>query len=272
MDKEKAKAELKIILERYNNLKLEKEADVKSKEEEKAKTKLIRPLFEKVLGWSFEEDVTTEEKISKGWVDYGFRINDMPKFFLEAKSLKENIDNERYFRQAVSYAYYKGCAWAVLTNFETIKILNAEWEAPLYTNSHFMTILCSDFLERFDDLWLLSMEGFEQGLLDKLAEKFGKRTKKLPLTRQLLEDFTRFRTLLSKNITKENQVRKLTEDELDESVQRILNRLIFIRNCEDRGLEEKKLWEARNEARSLEVCEGSFPILRHSLRQQIIYL
>jgi len=248
MDKEKAKVELKILLDRYSNLKLERETEVKSKEEEKTKIKLIRPLFEKVLGWNFEEEVTPEEKISKGWVDYGFRINEMPKFFLEAKSLKENLDDARYFRQAVSYAYYKGCTWAVLTNFETIKILNAEWEAPLYTNSHFMTIPCNDFLERFDDLWLLSREGFEQGLLDKLAEKFGKRTKKSPLTRQLTEDFTRLRTILSKNITKENPGKKLTEDELDESVQRILNRLIFIRNCEDRGLEEKKLWEARNEA------------------------
>jgi len=47
-----------------------------------------------------------------------------------------------------------------------------------------------------------------------------------------------------------NQVRKLTQAELDESIQRILDRLIFIRNCEDRGLEEKKLWEARIEARA----------------------
>ena len=249
MDKEKAKVELKVLLDRYNQMKLEKITDVKSKEEEKAKTKLIRPLFEHVLGWNFEEDVTAEERISKGWVDYGFRINEAPKFFLEAKSLKEDLDNPIYFRQAVSYAYYKGCPWAILTNFETIKILNAEWEAPNYLSSHFMTINCYDFLERFDDLWLLSKEGFEQGLLDKLAERFGKKTKKSPLTRQLLEDFTRFRNALSKNIAKENLSKKLTEDELDESVQRILNRLIFIRNCEDRGLEEKKLWEAKNEAR-----------------------
>jgi len=55
--------------------------------------------------------------------------------------------------------------------------------------------------------------------------------------------------MLSKNITKLNQTKKLTESELDESIQRILDRLIFIRNCEDRGLEEKKLWEARNETK-----------------------
>ncbi|HKZ45116.1 MAG TPA: N-6 DNA methylase, partial [archaeon] len=140
--------------------------------------------------------------------------------------------------------------WVVLTNFETVKILNAEWETPYYFSSHFMTIKCNEFLDRFEDLWLLSKESFEQGLLDKLAEKYGKRTKKVSVDKQLLNDFTKFRDILSKNITKLNQSKKLTQAELDESIQRILNRLIFIRNCEDRGLEEKKLWEARIEAKA----------------------
>jgi hypothetical protein len=248
MDKEKAKVELKILLDRYNHMKFDKEKDVKSKEEEMTKTKLIRPLFERVLGWNFEEDVTPEEKISKGWVDYGFRIDEVPKFFLEAKGLIGNLDNSIFFQQAYSYAYYKKCAWAVLTNFEVIEIINAESEAPYNQYSH-MTINCNEFLDKFDDLWLLSKEGFEQGLLDKLAQRFVRRPKRTPFDRQLLNDFTRFRDMLSKNITKLNEKRKLTEEDLDESVQRILNRLIFIRNCEDRELEEKKLWEAKNEAR-----------------------
>jgi type I restriction-modification system DNA methylase subunit len=248
MDKESAKEEIRVLLERYSQI-MKKEREIKSKEEEMTKKDLIRPLFERVLGWNFEEDVTAEEKISKGWVDYGFRINSVPKFFLEAKALGENLDNQKFFEQAVNYAYYKRCPWAVLTNFETVKILNAEWETPYYFSSHFMTIKCNEFVDRFEDLWLLSKESFEQGLLDKLAEKYGKRTKKVSVDKQLLNDFTKFRDMLSKNITKLNQARKLTQVELDESIQRILDRLIFIRNCEDRGLEEKKLWEARNETK-----------------------
>lgn len=248
MEKNSAKEEIRILLERYAQI-MKGEKEIKSKGEEMTKKDLIRPLFERVLGWNFEKDVTAEEKISKGWVDYGFRINGVPKFFLEAKALSENLDDEKFFRQAVNYAYYKRCPWAILTNFETVKILNAEWEAPNYLYSHFMTIKCNEFLDRFDDLWLLSKEGFEQGSLDKVAEKYGKRTKKTSVDKQLLSDFTKFRDVLSKNITKLNQARKLTQEELDESIQRILDRLIFIRNCEDRGLEEKKLWEARNETK-----------------------
>jgi len=248
MDKECAKEEIRILLERYSQI-MKGERDIKSKEEEMTKKDLIRPLFERVLGWNFEEDVTAEEKISKGWVDYGFRIKGVPKFFLEAKALREDMDNQKFFEQAVNYAYYKGCPWAVLTNFETLKILNAEWETPNYYQSRFMTISCSEFLDKFEDLWLLSKESFEQGLLDRLAEKYGKITKKATIDKQLLSDFTKFRDMLSKNITKLNQAKKLTQAELDESIQRILDRLIFIRNCEDRGLEEKKLWEARNETK-----------------------
>jgi predicted RNA methylase len=243
MDKSSAIQELKLLIEKYNKL-AQKEREIKSKEEEMTKKDLIRPLFERVLGWNFEEDVTAEEKISKGWVDYGFRINGVPKFFLEAKALGENLDNQKFFEQAVNYSYYKRCPWAVLTNFETVKILNAEWEIPYYFSSSFLTMNCNEFLDRFDDLWLLSKEGFELGSLDKLAEKYGKKTKKVSIDKQLLNDFTKFRDMLSKNITKLNQAKKLTQSELDESIQRILDRLIFIRNCEDRGLEEKKLWEA----------------------------
>jgi type I restriction-modification system DNA methylase subunit len=250
MDKSSAREEIKLLIEKYNKL-IQTRRDIRSKEEELTKKDLILPLFRRVLGWNTEDskEVTGEEKISKGWVDYGFRINGVPKFFLEAKALSENLDDEKYFRQAVNYAYYKRCPWAVLTNFETVKILNAEWEAPNYLYSHFMTIKCNEFLDRFDDLWLLSKEGFEQGSLDKLAERYGKKTKKTTVDKQLLDDFTKFRHMLSKNVTKLNPEKKLTQTELDESIQRILDRLIFIRNCEDRGLEEKRLWEARNETK-----------------------
>jgi len=249
VDKEKAKQEVRELVERYNQI-VQKGRDIKSKEEEMTKKDLILPLFH-ALGWNTEDsyEVTAEEKISKGWVDYSFRINDIPKFFLEAKSIKEDLDNHRFFQQAVNYAFHKGCTWAVLTNFGMMKILNAEWKAPNYSQSHFMSIGYNEFLDRFDDLWLLSKESFEQGLLDKLAERFGKRAKRSPIDKQLLSDLTKFRDMLSKNITKLNRDRKLTEEELDESVQRILDRLIFIRNCEDRELEEKKLWETRGEAR-----------------------
>jgi len=263
MDKDKARNDIADLVEKYN--KVVEEDRVRTFNEETTKKDFILPLF-RALGWKVEDskEVTAEETISKRRVDYGFRIDGISKFFLEAKSLKVNLDNKKYFEQAISYAWHKGCTWAVLTDFEEIKVLNAEIKAPNYLQSRFMSIKCNDFLDRFDELLLLSKESFEQGLLDKRAEKWGKRSKKASIDEQLLEDFTRYRRLLTKSITKLNQKRKLTEEQLDEAVQRILDRLIFIRNCEDRELEQKLLisklreWESRGRGKSVKSLREVF--------------
>mgnify|MGYP000260780444 CR=1 FL=1 len=105
------------------------------------KTVLIQPLFE-ALGWKFDgNEVTLEENVGKDFADYGFRINGVPKFFLEAKSLKVDLDHPKFIKQAIDYAWYKGCPWAVLTNFERIRIFNAEWKGKSLMDSHFMTCL-----------------------------------------------------------------------------------------------------------------------------------
>jgi type I restriction-modification system DNA methylase subunit len=238
--RESVKKDVLLLVEKYD--KVVKENRVNKYREEETKKDFILPLF-RALGWNVEDssEVSAEEKISKKRVDYGFRINGIPKFFLETKSLSEDLDKPKFFEQAVNYSWHKGCTWAVLTNFKSVKILNAELKTANYMQSSLKTVFCSEFLNRFDELWLLSKESFEQGLIDKEAEKWGKRTRKISVDKQLLTDFTRFRELLSQNITKLNQSKNITEEDLDEAIQRILDRLIFIRNCEDRELEAKIL-------------------------------
>jgi len=241
MGREEARKQVEALVQKYERV--VSEGKVKGYNEEMTKKDFILPLF-RALGWAVEDssEVTAEENISKKRVDYSFRINAIPKFFLEAKALKEELAQEKFIMQAINYAWHKGCTWAVLTDFESVMVFNAEWKAaPL--QSHFMTITCQQFVERFEDLWLLSRESFEQGLLDAKAEQYGKKAKKVPVDKQLLADFTMFREILSKSIMKDEKNRKLVEkeEELDEAIQRLLDRLIFIRNCEDRELEERLL-------------------------------
>lgn len=229
------------------------------------KKDFIQPLF-KALGWDTENsnEVTAEESISKKRVDYGFRINGIPKFFLEAKSLREDLSNPEFVKQAVNYAWHKGCTWAVLTNFKDIYVFNSEVKGFNPLQIALFSMKCNEFPDKFNQLYLLSKESFEQGLIDKEAEKWGKKLKKIPVDKQLLADFTRFRELLSKNAMKLNQNRNLTEMDLDESVQRILDRLIFIRNCEDRELEPKILisnfreWESRGRGQLIKNLRRTF--------------
>jgi len=260
---DKSKQEISKLVEKYN--KVVEEKRVGKYNEEMTKKGFIEPLFRN-LGWNIEdsEEVTLEESISKRRVDYGFRIKGIPNFFLEAKSLREDLDNPEFIKQAIDYAWHKGCTWAVLTNFERVEIYNAELKTSSPRESRFMDMPCLEFLDSFDKLWLLSKSSFESCLLDKEAEKWGKKSKRVSVDKQLLADFTRFRGLLSKNISKLNQGGNLTEEDLDESVQRILDRLIFIRNCEDRGLEGDKLlsrfreWESGGKGQLIKSLRKAF--------------
>lgn len=263
MDRNQATQKIQQLIDKYN--KVLSEGRISKYNEEMTKKDFILPLFE-ALGWNTTDstEVTAEEKISKKRVDYGFRINDVPQFFLEAKPFKGDLDKREYIDQAINYAWHKGCTWAVLTNFEIIKIFNAEVKTNHPWLSQFKSIHCSEFVIKFDDLFLLSRESLEKNILDREAEKWGKKATKIPIDKQLLEDFTQFRHLLSKNITKLNENRNLSQDELDESVQRILDRLIFIRNCEDRELEPKILisnyreWESKGKGQLIKSLRDAF--------------
>lgn len=233
-NKENAKQQIKGLLEKYKRAVEEKRFDKYTEEE--TKKDFILPLF-RALGWNVEDssEVRAEETISKTRGDYSFRINGIPKFFLEAKKLKEDLNRPEFAEQAINYAWHKGCIWAVLTNFrQGLKIFNAELKHP---DLRPITITRQELLDNFEKLWFLSRESFEQGILDKEAESWGITSKKTPVGEQLLIDLTKWRNEFNKDITWRNKNKKLTGEELDEVVQRIIDRLIFIRNCEDRELE-----------------------------------
>ncbi|MGH9992138.1 MAG: type I restriction endonuclease, partial [Nitrososphaera sp.] len=127
-NKEGARRAITELVSRYQSVAMNRE-EYRKYNEEMTKLRFINPLFN-ALGWDIEnrnrlDEVTFEDKISRGRVDYLFKINGVQKFVLEAKSLKSNIDNPVYVKQAVDYAYNKRCRWAVLTDFETVKIYNA---------------------------------------------------------------------------------------------------------------------------------------------------
>jgi type I restriction-modification system DNA methylase subunit len=125
-----------------------------------------------------------------------------------------------------------------LTDFESIKIFNAEIPPKGISQNLFVEIKCQDYVGRFDQLWLLSKESFERKLLDVEAQKWGKLTTRKHVGEKLFEDLMSWRILLTKDFKKQND---LTDEELDEGVQRILDRLIFIRTAEDRKIEQNIL-------------------------------
>lgn len=241
MNIEESKRNIAKLVEKYNRLK--EENKIKDFNEAQTRNEFIEPLFG-FLGWDmrnikFEREVTTEEQVSNGRVDLAFRTNGIPKFFLEAKSMKVDLDIESYAKQAIRYSWNKGVDYAVLTDFENIKLFNAQTESKSLLDKLIFEISCNEFISDFDRLWLLSKESFEINGLDNYAEKYGKKSKKLTVNEKLFGDLKKAREFLTKAFGdwKENWKNGFDQEVLDEGVQRIIDRLVFIRVLEDRGLE-----------------------------------
>ena len=246
MNKEEAKAIIQKLVDKYNQIVL----SGKNKEyhEERTKSEFIEPMFQ-ALGWDMhtterEDEVIKEERISNGRVDYAFRINGMLKFFLEAKGMKSTADESKSAEQAINYAYHKKVAWAVVCDFETLKVYNSGWIGDRLDQKRFVSLAASNYIEQFDKLWWLSRESFEKGVLDKEAQILGKMKKSIAIDELLLNDFMVWRKKLSTDIMSHAHKDMINIEKIDDIVQNILDRFIFIRTCEDRGLEEKVLWQA----------------------------
>lgn len=246
LDKEKMKKEIENLVNEYHTV--VKEGEEKDYNEEDTKKDFILPLFE-ALGWNVKKrkEVTAEKKVSKGRVDYAFRISAIPKFFVEAKPFRENIDDRKYIDQAINYGYLKGVTWVVLTNFKKIKIFNTEL-AQIPAISLFFELDCDEFISKFETkLFLLSKESLDANLLSKTAEDWGKKYSRKPLDQRLFSDLMKFRNLLKKSILQNNSEKMLKTSQVEESVQRLISRLIFIRTIEDREYEENILHSSLRE-------------------------
>lgn len=240
VSKESARQDIAKLIEKFRTTLAE--GKLKDYNEGQTKKDFIEPLFE-ALGWDVDsEDVKVEEKVSRDRVDYAFRLGGITKFLVEAKKLSADLEDVEHAKQVLKYAWNKDVVWAVLTNFESLKIFNAQWKAQNISQNRFIELKWDCFLDKFDKLWLLSTESIQNGELNKEAEEVSKTIKKLPpIGSQLFEDFNEIRRSLSDNIRSLNQRLNLSGDDIDAAVQKILDRLIFIRVCEDKGLEEKDL-------------------------------
>jgi predicted type IV restriction endonuclease len=116
--------------------------------EENTKKDFILPLF-RHLGWDVgnSDEVAAEEKSSNGRVDYAFKIGGVSKFYLEAKPLREDL-NQRpdWAKQVITYAENKGVTWAVLTNFKQLMVFNAEWDKPALERARFLNLTYQEYL------------------------------------------------------------------------------------------------------------------------------
>ncbi|MCL4840171.1 MAG: N-6 DNA methylase, partial [Thermoanaerobaculia bacterium] len=179
------------------------------------------------------------EKVSRGWVDFSFRIGNVPRYFLETKRVNEDLNDPRWVKQAIDYAWTKSVTWALLSDFEGLRVFNAEWKESDPFRAQFFEFGLDDYLKDFERFWWLSKEETAKRRLDVEAEKVGRKIKRLPVSQNLFSDLKRWRENLFKNYKAFNL--GYSTAQVDEAVLRLLNRLIFIRTAEDREVEENRL-------------------------------
>ncbi|OQY29309.1 MAG: restriction endonuclease subunit R [Candidatus Cloacimonetes bacterium 4572_55] len=221
--------------------------------ETQARREFIDPMFE-ALGWDVSnrkgyaesyKDVVHEDAVKVGRStkapDYGFRIGGQRKFFLEAKKPSVNIKRDIHpAYQLRRYAWSAKLPLSILTDFEEFAVYDCRVR-PVMTDkashSRIMYLTYKDYVDQWDDLYgKFSRDAILKGSFDKyVASKKAKRgTAEVDAT--FLQEIERWRNLLARNIALRNP--DLTQRQLNFSVQRTIDRIIFLRIVEDRGIED----------------------------------
>ena len=250
-NKEKGLQKVRDLVLRFNDQLLAyKKSDYN---ETQTRRDFIDPFFE-ALGWDMDNsqgspesyrEVVHEAKVKVGNAtktpDYLFRLNGTKSlFFVEAKkpsvSIKDDIHPAFQLRR---YGWSAKFDISILTDFEEFaiydctKVPNAQDKSNI---ARLKYLTFNEYEKEWDFLWdTFGKEAVANGSLDKYVSENINKKGTLTVDKAFLISLDAWRTLLAETISKENK--QIDEDELNFVVQHTLDRIIFLRICEDRGIE-----------------------------------
>jgi type I restriction-modification system DNA methylase subunit len=221
--------------------------------EEQLKQEFINPFF-KALGWDVDNiagaapqyrDVIFEDSIKIGGgtraPDYCFTLAGRKIFFVEAKKPSVNIDKDiKPSYQLRRYAWSAKLPLSILTDFEEMAVYESRTRPKKNdraSTGRIKYLTYKDYVDQWDYLYnTFSKDAVLKGSYDKYAETTKKKKGTTQVDDEFLSEIETWRELLAKDIALRNQ--DLTVDELNYSVQQIIDRIIFLRMAEDRGAEK----------------------------------
>ena len=221
--------------------------------ETQLRREFLDPFFT-ALGWDVEnkagyadayKDVIHEYSLKTKDVreapDYCFRIGGTRKFFVEAKKPSVNVKDDIHPAfQLRSYAWSAKLPLSVLTDFEEFAVYDCRIppnNKDKASNARIMFITYDQFIDKWDEIdSIFSREAILKGSFDKYVESNKKKKGTAEVDLVFLEQMEVWRKALAKNIALRNP--ELSIRELNYSVQKTIDRIIFLRICEDRGIED----------------------------------
>jgi hypothetical protein len=220
--------------------------------ETQLRREFVDPFFE-ALGWDVTnkaghaqayKDVIHEDAIKIGSAtkapDYSFRIGGIRKFFLETKKPSINIkDDPDPAYQLRRYAWSAKLPLSVLTDFEEFAVYDCLTK-PNHTDrasaARIMYLTYKEYADHWDEIaQIFSKEAIQKGSFDKFAAKAEGKRGTSTVDKEFLKEIESWRKNLATHIARQN--RELGTAEVNFAVQRTIDRILFLRMCEDRGIE-----------------------------------
>jgi hypothetical protein len=228
------------------------------------------PLW-RALGWDVENlqgatqplrEVQIESRVDiagkKKRADYLFRTDGIDRFICEAKKPREELSKKDAY-QAQRYAFNLKLWIATLTNFETFQLFvvvgKPDQDAPGAARKQWHY---TEYVEKAQELWdLFARQNVAGFSLDKFVASLPKKTIKgkarqgwllVPQrVRTVDADFLAYieeqRVELARDLVRQNPEAEWSDELLNECIQRTLDRILFVRICEDRDIDTGRTLE-----------------------------
>jgi len=241
---------IKKLIETFdNNLESYKKGNYN---ETQVRREFIDPLFEE-LGWDVAnrqgyaeayKDVIHEDAIKVGGVtkapDYCFCVGGARKFFLEAKKPSINIQKDIHpAYQLRRYGWSAKLPLSILTDFEELAVYDCRVKpskTDKVSHSRILYLKYTDYENRWEELaGIFSRDAILKGSFDKYVESNKGKKGTTEVDTAFLHEIENWRESLARNIALRNP--NLSQRELNFAVQQTIDRIVFLRICEDRGME-----------------------------------
>jgi len=219
--------------------------------ETQVRREFIDPFFE-ALGWDVNntsghaeayKDVIHEDAVRIGGSmkapDYSFRIGGQRKFFVEAKQPSINIkDTPAPAYQVRRYAWSAKLPLSIVTDFDEFAVYDCRVKPDQADKADKARTLYFTY-KQYADKWdviagIFSKDAILKGSFDKYADSGKAKRGTAEVDSAFLSEIESWRETLARNIALRNT---LSVRDLNDAVQRTIDRIIFLRIAEDRGIE-----------------------------------
>jgi len=198
----------------------------------KGKTHFLRDVIQ-------EEYIEVEDSKTKKNPDYTLRVNGTRKLFVEVKKPSVNINNSsKAAFQTRRYGWNANLGISILTNFENLIIYDCRLKPNFTDNEHVARVKVfhySEYESAFEEInQMISFESAHSGTLDNLFSTYERRGE--TFDDYFLSQIEDWRHRLA--VSAVNNNKELESQDINFLIQRLLNRIIFLRICEDRTIEK----------------------------------